>query len=82
MKAIDQHDGVELKELLADLIWLNGLIATELIQVTENTSKALRGEIPEKCRVEHRRLREKVLEILEKYRPEDARPLREHVLKH
>ena len=26
----------KLKDMLADLIWLNALIATELIQVTEN----------------------------------------------
>ncbi len=26
----------ETKEMLADLIWLNAVIATELIQITEN----------------------------------------------
>ena len=41
----------ETREMLADLIWLNALIATELIQVTENTSAILRnapptGELP------------------------------------
>ena len=36
----------EIKEMLADLIWLNALIATELIQVTENTSAILRKSPP------------------------------------
>ena len=36
----------EMKEMLADLIWLNALIATELIQVTENTSAILRKSPP------------------------------------
>jgi len=37
---------LEIKEMLADLIWLNALIATELIQVTENTSAILRKSPP------------------------------------
>ena len=36
----------EMKAMLADLIWLNALIATELIQVTENTSAILRKSSP------------------------------------
>src|SRR4030042_741362 len=41
---------LEIKEMLADLIWLNALIATELIQVTENTSAILRkSPPPESC---------------------------------
>jgi hypothetical protein len=47
----------ETTRLLKDLVWLNAVIATELIQITENTSAILRhGEIPESCRVEHRSL--------------------------
>jgi len=32
-----------LEELLKDLIWLNGVIATELIRITENTASILMG---------------------------------------
>ena len=60
----------EIKEMLADLIWLNALIATELIQVTENTSAILRkSPPPESCIQEHNSLRETALQIADKYRP-------------
>jgi phosphoribosyl 1,2-cyclic phosphodiesterase len=60
----------EIKEMLADLIWLNALIATELIQVTENTSVILRkSPPPESCIKEHNKLRETALQMAEKYRP-------------
>ena len=32
--------------MLADLLWLNAVIATELIQITENTSAILRKSPP------------------------------------
>jgi hypothetical protein len=71
----------EEKELLKDLIWLNAVIATELIQITENVSSILRqGPPPESCLVDHNRLREQALTIVEKYR--DAPALREHLLGH
>ena len=72
----------KLLEAVRDLVWLGGLIATELIQITENTSKALRGEIPENCKVQHARLREKAIEIVERNCPERAKELKEHVLGH
>jgi hypothetical protein len=60
----------ETTRLLKDLVWLNAVIATELIQITENTSAILRhGEIPESCRIEHRSLREESLAIAERVRP-------------
>jgi len=60
----------EIKEMLADLIWLNALVATELIQVTENTSEILRkSPPPESCIKEHNALRETALQIADKYRP-------------
>jgi hypothetical protein len=59
----------EVKQMLADLIWLNALIATELIQVTENTSAILRkSPPPESCLVDHNALRATALAIAEKYR--------------
>jgi hypothetical protein len=71
----------ELKEMLRDLIWLNSLIATELIQITENTSQILRKAAPpEACLAEHAALRATALEIADRYRP--GTMLRQHVQKH
>jgi len=71
----------EEKELLHDLIWLNAVIATELIQVTENVSSILRNAPPpESCREDHNRLREQALRIAEKY--SDAAALRKHLTGH
>lgn len=80
---MEKDDVQELKELLKDLIWLNGVIATELIQITENTSRAIRnGELPEGCRIAHNELREKAVEILSKHRSEEAKLVADHILKH
>jgi len=71
----------EIKEMLADLLWLNAVIATELIQITENTSAILRkSPPPESCLVEHHALRETALSIAEKYRP--GTMLARHLGKH
>lgn len=61
------------KEMLKDLIWLNAVIATELIQITENTSQILRQQPPPAaCLADHQSLRETALGIVEKYRPGTA----------
>ena len=71
----------EIKEMLADLIWLNALIATELIQVTENTSAILRqSPPPQSCLREHQALRKTALSMAEKYRPDTM--LAQHLNKH
>jgi hypothetical protein len=71
----------ETKEMLADLIWLNAVIATELIQITENTSAILRkSPPPESCLAEHHELKKTALHMAEKYRPATA--LARHLLKH
>jgi hypothetical protein len=71
----------EIKEMLADLIWLNALIATELIQVTENTSAILRKSPPPKsCLLEHAELRKTALSMAEKYRK--GTMLAQHLNKH
>jgi hypothetical protein len=71
----------DLKEMLRDLIWLDALIATELIQVTENTSSILRGAPPPAaCLKQHAALRKFALELAEKYRELPA--LREHIAGH
>jgi len=71
----------ETKEMLRDLLWLNAVIATELIQVTENTSAILRKSPPPgSCLVEHNELRKTALAIAERYRPGTA--LVQHITKH
>jgi hypothetical protein len=74
-------DQQETREMLADLIWLNAVIATELIQITENTSAILRKSAPpESCITEHLDLRKNALAIAEKYRP--GTMLKKHLLEH
>lgn len=69
------------KDMLADLIWLNAVVATELIQITENTSAIVRkSSPPASCLAEHHALRETALAIAEKYRPGTA--LAQHLGKH
>jgi hypothetical protein len=68
-------------QMLRDLVWLHALIATELIQVTENTSALLRnGFIPDSCIAEHNALRNIALLIAERCRPGEE--LRQHIIKH
>jgi hypothetical protein len=71
----------ELREMLADLLWLNALIATELIQITENSSAILRNTPPPAaCIREHADLRAHALTIAEKYQPGTV--LRQHITGH
>jgi len=76
-----------IKNMLADLIYINGIIATELIKVTENTATIRRGEEflnKTSCPSEHHELNKKVIEIVKKYqrKPTDLAALETHVLKH
>ena len=76
-----------IKNMLADLIYLNGIIATELIKVTENTVTIRKGEEfldKTSCLAEHQELNLKIIEILKKYqrKPDDIDGLEKHVLKH
>jgi hypothetical protein len=69
------------REMLADLVWLNAVIATELIQITENTSAILRkSSPPASCLAEHHELRRTALAMAEKYRP--GTMLAEHLGQH
>ncbi len=71
------------EELLKQLVFLNSIIATELIQITENTSALLRnGNVPEKCLMAHDKLRKDVLKILEENYPEMVENLKQHLLGH
>ncbi len=69
---------VEIRDMLQDLLWLNALIATEVIQITENTSTILRqSPPPARCLEEHQALRTVALAIAEKYRKDTT--LRMHL---
>ncbi|MFX1573462.1 MAG: hypothetical protein ACFFB0_11985 [Promethearchaeota archaeon] len=76
-----------IKNMLADLIYLNGIIATELIKVTENTVSIRHGDDfldKTSCLSEHNDLNLKIIEIVKKYQrtPEDISGFETHVLKH
>ena len=71
----------QMEDMLKDLVKLNAVIATELIQLVENSSRQLRGEIPDTCRVQHGRLRKEIVQIAEKWH-DSCQMLREHNLSH
>ncbi len=79
-----------IKNMLSDLIYLNCVIATELIRVTENTAAQRHGEDFLKrtnCTSEHNAINENILNVLNKYykTPEDSErmeKLKSHVLNH
>ncbi|MFO8020727.1 MAG: hypothetical protein R6U96_19040 [Promethearchaeia archaeon] len=76
-----------IKDMLCDLVYLNGVIAGELIKITENTAAMRRGEDflkKSKCIPEHEKLNEKIIEIIKKYKPkqEDHEDLEKHILAH
>ena len=71
----------QLLAAVRDLIQINAVVATELIQLVENTSRQLRGEIPETCRRQHGELRRQVVEIAERWGG-GCETLRAHNLEH
>lgn len=76
-----------IKNMLADLIFINGVIATELIKTTENCAAIRHGEDflnHSPCIPEHNELNKKLVEIVKKYKTkyEDYSGLEKHVLKH
>lgn len=71
----------QLLAAMRDLIKINAVAATELIQLVENSSRQLRGEIPESCRVQHAELRRQVVEIAERW-CDGCETLRTHNLEH
>jgi len=73
--------------MLSDLTYINGVIATELIKITENLAAMRHGEEFLKnsnCISEHKDLNKKIIQIIKKYKisPEDYEILEKHVLKH
>ncbi len=71
----------QLAELLKDLIKINAVIATEMIQLVENSSRQIRGAVPETCLTQHAKLKQEVVQIAEKWE-RDCDVLRNHNLKH
>lgn len=72
----------EIKKLLKDLIFVAAVDATETMQVTENTSALLRGEVPGTCKTAHFRLRERITEITDAWAEESSRDLKKHLFGH
>ncbi|MFX1443351.1 MAG: hypothetical protein ACFFHV_08060 [Promethearchaeota archaeon] len=77
----------EISDKLSELLYINGIIATELIKITENTATIRRGEEFLKktsCPSEHYELNKNIISILRKYTktPENLAGLEIHVLKH
>ena len=79
-----------MKNMFSDLIYVNSIIATELVKITENLAAIRHGEdFLEKstCLTEHNELNQEIINILDKYNKtsEDViriELLRKHVLKH
>jgi uncharacterized protein YcsI (UPF0317 family) len=75
------YEETELVPLLKDMIKINAVIATELIQLVESSSKQLRGDIPEACKLQHGALKKELVEIAEKWHP-NCEMLKTHNLTH
>ncbi len=81
------NENKEILNRLEDLIFINSIIATELIRITENTVGILHGsEFLESssCKSEHNLLNKHIMQILKKYQidKESFDALEKHVLKH
>ena len=76
-----------IKNLLADLLYINGIIATEATKITENTAAIRHGEEflkKSNCLKDHYEINKRVIEIIKKYKPksEDLNCLETHLLNH
>lgn len=76
-----------IKNMISDLIYLNGVIATELTKITENLAAIRHGEDfieGSKCIPEHEAINRSVMKIVKKYKqmPKDYEDLEKHVLGH
>jgi hypothetical protein len=79
-----------IKDMVSDLIYINSIIASELIKITENTAALRHGQdFLEKsnCLVEHHELNEHLVKIIGKYNKapvdiERKESLEKHILKH
>jgi len=79
-----------MKNMFSDLIYINSIIATELVKITENLVALRHGEdFLEKsaCKTEHNDLNQEIINILDKYNKTSDEVIRierlkRHVLKH
>ena len=79
-----------MKTMFSDLIYINSIIATELVKITENLAAIRRGEdFLEKstCLTEHDDLNQEIINILDKYNKTSEEVIRierlkKHILKH
>ena len=74
----------DLRNILSDLIYVNGVIATEIIKITENTAVLRHGEEflnNSSCIHEHNQLNKQIIDIVKKSFAETT-SLEKHVLKH
>ena len=77
----------EIKQRLSELLYINGIIATELIKITENTAAMRHGEEflnKSSCISEHNQLSKHIIDIVKKFnkKSEEIASLEKHVLKH
>ena len=75
-----------IKNMLSDMIYINSIIATELVKITENLTVLRHGEDFLKnsnCIPEHNILNQEIMKIVEKYNttPNDL-PRKENLEKH
>ena len=79
-----------MKNMFSDLLYINSIIATELVKITENLAAIRHGEdFLEKstCKKEHDELNQEIIDILEKYNKTSNEVIRmerlkKHILKH
>ncbi|MHA1267043.1 MAG: hypothetical protein ACTSRS_17525 [Candidatus Helarchaeota archaeon] len=75
----------EILEILKDLTFINAVIATELLRITENTASIANkpAEKVAQCTTEHQKLSEKIIQLVQKYQSaEFTTPLKTHNLGH
>ncbi|NHJ25358.1 MAG: hypothetical protein EAX89_12325 [Candidatus Lokiarchaeota archaeon] len=79
-----------IKSMISDLIYLNSVIASELMKITENLAAIRHGENfleESSCISEHKALNQEVIKIVSKYNKEEIdlerlNKLENHLLKH
>ena len=79
-----------MKNMFSDLIYINSVIATELVKITENLAVIRHGEdFLEKstCTTEHDELNQEIINILDKYNKTSSEVIRmerlkKHIFKH
>lgn len=82
-KRPSEHE--QLLKRLDALIWLNAVIASELIQITETNVRVINGKhgtIPEHCISEHKELRRCALKMAKEFCPTESEILNKHLKWH